>query len=114
MGNGRPTLKDSTILTYVKLIKIDDTEHLNKLITEAQSNGWEGNMIRKDVGYEGKRSNDLLKIKKFHDEFENRKITQKFSDHIDLIEWQYETLDEAKRISGILKERIIEGLNESR
>ena len=67
MGNGRPTLKDSTILTYVKLIKIDDIEHLNKLITEAQSSGWEGNMIRKDVGYEGKRSNDLLKIKKFHD-----------------------------------------------
>jgi len=61
-------LKGSTILTYVKLIKIDDTEHLNKLITEAQSNGWEGNMIRKDVGYEGKRSNDLLKIKKFHDD----------------------------------------------
>ena len=54
------------------------------------------------------------RIKKFHDEFENRKITQKFSGHIDLIEWQYETLDEAKRISGILKERIIEGLNESR
>ena len=54
------------------------------------------------------------RIKKFHDDFENRKITQKFSDHIDLIEWQYETLDEAKRISGILKERIIEGLNESR
>ncbi len=54
------------------------------------------------------------RIKKFHDDFENRKITQKFSDNIDLIEWQYETLDEAKRISGILKERIIEGLNESR
>ena len=54
------------------------------------------------------------RIKKFHDEFENRKITQKFSDHIDLIEWQYETLDEAKRISGILKERIIEGLNDSK
>ena len=68
MGNGRPALKGSTILTYVKLIKIDDTEHLNKLITEAQSSGWEGNMIRKDVGYEGKRSNDLLKIKKFHDD----------------------------------------------
>ena len=56
----------------------------------------------------------VIKNKKLIRQFENRKITQKFSDHIDLIEWQYETLDEAKRISGILKERIIEGLNESR
>ena len=54
------------------------------------------------------------RINKFHNEFESRKITKKFSDHIDLKEWQYETLDEAKRISGILKERIIEGLNESK
>ena len=67
MGNSRPSLKDSTILTYVKLTKVDDIEHLNKLIAVAQDSGWEGNMIRKDVGYEGKRTNDLLKIKKFHD-----------------------------------------------
>ena len=53
------------------------------------------------------------RMESFHEEFETRKITQKFSDHINLIEWQYETLDEAKRISGILKERIIEGHNES-
>ena len=44
----------------------------------------------------------------------NRKITKKLSDCVNLVEWKYETLDEAKRISGILKERIIEGLNESR
>ena len=40
-------------------------------------------------------------------EFENLNITRKFSNDIDLKSWQYKTLDEAKRISGILKERII-------
>ena len=54
------------------------------------------------------------RIENFHKEFENRKITQKFLDDVNLKEWKYETLDEAKRISGILKERIIKGLNESR
>ena len=28
---------------------------------------WEGFMIRKDVTYEGKRTKNLLKVKKFHD-----------------------------------------------
>ena len=54
------------------------------------------------------------RIKNFHYEFENLKITKKFLDHVDLNPWQYETLDEAKRISGIIKERIIKGFNESR
>jgi DNA ligase-1 len=34
----------------------------------ASKGGWEGLMIREDVGYEGKRTNSLLKVKKFHDE----------------------------------------------
>jgi len=54
------------------------------------------------------------RIENFHHEFENLKITKKFLDHIDLNPWQYETLDEARRISGIIKERIIKGFNESR
>ena len=29
--------------------------------------GWEGFMLRKNVGYEGKRSKNLVKVKKFHD-----------------------------------------------
>ena len=49
------------------------------------------------------------RIESFHREFENLKITKKFLDNIDLNPWQYETLDEAKRISGIIKERIIKG-----
>ena len=41
---------------------------MNILITWSElansKNGWEGFMVRKDVGYEGKRSKNLLKIKK--------------------------------------------------
>ena len=54
------------------------------------------------------------RIESFHHEFENLKITKKFLNLVDLNPWQYETLDEAKRISGIIKERIIKGFNESR
>ena len=47
----------------------------------------------------------------FHKEFEKLKITRKFSRRIGFKEWKYKTLDEAKRISGILKKRIIEEYN---
>ena len=42
--------------------------HFQQLCTMASKGGWEGLMIREDVGYEGKRTNSLLKVKKFHDE----------------------------------------------
>ena len=35
---------------------------------KVQDNGWEGLMLRKDAGYVGKRSSDLLKVKKFFDD----------------------------------------------
>ncbi len=54
------------------------------------------------------------RIESFHHEFEDLNITKKFLDNVDLNPWQYETIDEAKRISGIVKERIIKGLNVSR
>lgn len=34
---------------------------------EAKENGWEGLILRKDAGYKGKRSRDLLKVKEFFD-----------------------------------------------
>ena len=49
----------------------------------------------------------------FHNDFEKRQITKKFTEEIELKEWKYKTIDEAKRISGILKKRIIERINES-
>jgi DNA ligase-1 len=36
-------------------------------IGEAKENGWEGLMLRKDAPYQGKRSNDVLKVKQFYD-----------------------------------------------
>jgi DNA ligase-1 len=42
-------------------------EELAKRQEEASKKGWEGLIIRKDVAYKGKRSFDLLKVKKFHD-----------------------------------------------
>ena len=50
----------------------------------------------------------------FHREFNNLKITQNLLDNIILSESSYKTLDEAKRISIILKERIVKSIDESR
>jgi DNA ligase-1 len=36
-------------------------------IGDAKENGWEGLMLRKDAPYQGKRSNDVLKVKQFYD-----------------------------------------------
>tara|TARA_R110001606_G_scaffold88448_4_gene199228 strand:- start:3923 stop:5218 length:1296 start_codon:yes stop_codon:yes gene_type:complete len=51
--------------------QLAQTEYTEEAFTEwsikADENGWEGLMLRKDVGYEGKRTNNLLKVKQFHD-----------------------------------------------
>jgi len=55
---------------YVSLVKeaiIKDDDHLQRLTAQAKDNDWEGLIIRKDVGYEGKRSNNMLKVKKFQE-----------------------------------------------
>ena len=46
---------------------ITDERHFDKWAQMAGDNNWEGFMLRKDVGYEGKRSKNLLKVKTFHD-----------------------------------------------
>ena len=46
---------------------ITDGRHFDKWGQMATDNNWEGFMLRKDIGYEGKRSKNLLKVKKFHD-----------------------------------------------
>lgn len=44
-------------------------EEMSKNIQSKQNpDGWEGLILRKDSHYQGKRSNDLLKVKKFHRE----------------------------------------------
>ena len=42
-------------------------ESFNRLQEKVKADGWEGLILRKNVGYKGKRSNDLLKVKSFHD-----------------------------------------------
>ena len=47
---------------------VEDKDEIVGLLDMAESMGWEGIMLRKDAPYKGKRSNDILKVKKMHDE----------------------------------------------
>ena len=51
----------------IEHIKLNDTEELLEAQNVADECGYEGIMLRRDCGYEGKRSKNLLKVKKFHD-----------------------------------------------
>ena len=57
----------NNILRYLDQYVITDGRHFDKWAQMATNNNWEGFMLRKDIGYEGKRSKNLLKVKKFHD-----------------------------------------------
>lgn len=46
---------------------IQSKEELQELQKEALEKGYEGLILRKNTGYKGKRSNDLLKVKMFQD-----------------------------------------------
>ena len=54
-------------LRYLHQYIITDGRHFNIWGQMATDHNWEGFMLRKDIGYEGKRSKNLLKVKKFHD-----------------------------------------------
>ena len=47
------------------------------------------------------------RIIRFHDLFEKLEITKKFNHTNNFISWTYDSLNESKRIAGIIKERII-------
>ena len=57
----------SSIVQPVDQIIVRDDDHLAEMTKEASDKGWEGLILRKDTHYKGKRSNDLLKVKKMHD-----------------------------------------------
>lgn len=59
--------KVDSFFDVIDQIKIKDQQHLMELAAKATSNGWEGLILRKNVPYAGKRSNDMLKVKNFHD-----------------------------------------------
>lgn len=48
--------------------KVTSHDDIIKLSQEAVQNKWEGVMVRRNCGYEGKRSKNLLKVKMFHDD----------------------------------------------
>ena len=54
-------------LRYLDQYVIFDDNHFNTWKDMSFVNNWEGFMLRKDVVYEGKRTKNLLKVKKFHD-----------------------------------------------
>lgn len=58
--------KDS-ILDVVEQWPVKSKSHLKVLRDEASANGWEGLILRKDTPYEGKRTNNMLKVKNFID-----------------------------------------------
>jgi DNA ligase-1 len=57
-------------ITHAKVlpqIVIENQEHFDELVADAELNGYEGIMVRKNVGYEGKRTHNLLKVKQMDD-----------------------------------------------
>jgi len=73
-------IENSIYLSVLQQVVIADDDHFAKLSTEAEELGHEGLMERKNVGYEGKRTQNLLKVKKFFDA-EYQVIDLDFEDH---------------------------------
>ena len=55
-------------LSVLGMEKIRDDDHFAEWTKKAEDYGWEGVMLRKNTTYKGKRSKDLLKVKKFFDD----------------------------------------------
>jgi len=64
----------------LQMEKVTSIEQIQSLADEADALGHEGIMIRKDCEYKGKRSNDILKVKKMHDE-EYEIVGYDFAEH---------------------------------
>jgi DNA ligase-1 len=59
--------KDGTYYEMLEQHLITGVDMVEEKMNLAIKAGWEGLMLRKDDVYRGKRSNDILKVKKFHD-----------------------------------------------
>ena len=73
-------IESSIYLSVLNQVVVNDDDHFAKLSAEAEELGHEGLMVRKNVGYEGKRTQNLLKVKKFHDA-EYQVVDLDFEDH---------------------------------
>jgi DNA ligase-1 len=56
--------KTEMIVSLVQA-RVETRAQLDALFAEANDKNWEGLIIRKDAPYQGKRSNDMLKVKNF-------------------------------------------------
>lgn len=59
--------ENNKILNVVEQTRMDSVEEFEGMQKKVAENGWEGFMLRKDTEYEGKRTKNLLKVKKFFD-----------------------------------------------
>ena len=50
---------------YIRLVEQYPFDSLDKMKDRVKAEGWEGLILRKDTGYQGKRSKDILKVKEF-------------------------------------------------
>jgi len=60
-------LSFSNYFSVVKQSRVSSEEELMNFAHQAHSLGWEGLILRKNAYYEGKRSNNMLKVKKFQE-----------------------------------------------
>jgi DNA ligase-1 len=69
-NNLREVMKENSCvcLSVLGQEKIKDDDHFQEWVKKASDYGWEGIMVRADEPYKGKRSKDLLKVKKFFDD----------------------------------------------
>ena len=69
-NNLREVMRDNTCacLSVLGQELIKDDEHFAEWTKRGNDYGWEGVMLRADEPYKGKRSKDLLKVKKFFDD----------------------------------------------
>ncbi|KAG0002004.1 hypothetical protein BGZ79_003751 [Entomortierella chlamydospora] len=66
-GGDNAMASHASMIKVLKQTKIESVAQLEKMIDKSAELEWEGLILRKDIGYEGKRSRSMLKIKKFHD-----------------------------------------------
>jgi DNA ligase-1 len=69
-NNLRETMKNNgcVCLSLLAQEKIENDDHFQEWVKRGTDYGWEGVMLRADEPYKGKRSKDLLKVKKFFDD----------------------------------------------
>ncbi len=70
LSNGYDSLPEninSDMLEFLPQEQLTTEKQFTEMAKDAEEAGFEGIMVRKNVGYEGKRSHNLLKVKKFHD-----------------------------------------------